>query len=130
MIPDRPLAALRGRLDHTFNRLALPGTHLVRMELVLRGNLQKRSVAQKRLQRYLGLQTPDNLRRLPRISIVPSDGGIHLNGQSDFPVPPQIAVGAMNELPKRKQAQRWQQILRSHVLLPVARSCRNMAIVY
>ena len=56
MVPDPPLGALREHLDQTLDRLALPGTDLVRMDLVLRGDLLKRPVAPKRLQRHLRLQ--------------------------------------------------------------------------
>ena len=37
MVPDPPLGALREHLDQILDRLALPGTHLVRMDLMLRG---------------------------------------------------------------------------------------------
>ena len=66
MVPDPPLGALREHLDQTLHRLALPGTDLVRVDLVLRGDLLKRPVTPKRLQRHLRLrlQLPENLRRL------------------------------------------------------------------
>ena len=58
MVPDPPLGALREHLDQTLDRLALPGTDLVRVDLVLRSDLLKRPVAPKRLQRHLRLQLP------------------------------------------------------------------------
>ena len=58
MVPDPPLGALREYLDQTLDRLALPGTDLVRMNLVLRGDLLQRSIPAKRLQRHLRLQLP------------------------------------------------------------------------
>ena len=39
----------------TLDRLALPGAHLVRVNLVFRGNLLERPIAPKRLQRDLRL---------------------------------------------------------------------------
>ena len=56
MVPDPPLGALREHLDQSLHRLALPCAHLVRMDLVLRGDLLKRPLAPKRLQRHLRLQ--------------------------------------------------------------------------
>ena len=58
MVPDPPLGALREYLDQSLHRLALPGTDLVRMNLVLRGDLLQRPLAPKRLQRHLRLQFP------------------------------------------------------------------------
>ena len=58
MISTPVLGALREYLDQTLHRLALPGAYLVRMDLVLRGDLLKRPVAPKRLQRHLRLQLP------------------------------------------------------------------------
>ena len=58
MVPDPPLGAPREHLDRTLDRLALPGADLVRMHLVPRGDLLKRPVAPKRLQRHLRLQLP------------------------------------------------------------------------
>ena len=58
MVPDPPLGALREHLDQTLHRLALPGAHLIRMDLVLRGDLLQRPVAPKCLQRHLRLQLP------------------------------------------------------------------------
>ena len=51
------------RVYPPFDRLALPCTHLVRMNLVLRGNLLQRPVAPKRFQCHLRFQItrkPDN----------------------------------------------------------------------
>ena len=58
MIPTPVLGALREYLDQTLHRLALPGTDLVRMNLMLRGDLLQRSIPAKRLQRHLRLQLP------------------------------------------------------------------------
>ena len=58
MVPDPPLGALREYLDQTLHRLALPGADLVRMDLMLRGDLLQRSIPAKRLQRHLRLQLP------------------------------------------------------------------------
>ena len=58
MVPDPPLGALREHLDQTLDRLALPGTDLVRMYLVLRGDLLQRSIPAKCLQRNLRLLLP------------------------------------------------------------------------
>ena len=100
---DRPnsveyaLRALREHLDQTLDRLALPGTDLVRMDLVLRGDLLKRPVAPKRLQRNLHLQPPpENRRRLLLICIPPSDGGIHLSDLPDFPGSPHCDIQIMS----------------------------------
>ena len=56
MISTPVLGALREHLDQTLDRLALPGTDLVRMNLVLRGDLLQRPLAPKRRQRHLRLQ--------------------------------------------------------------------------
>ena len=56
MIPTLTLGALREYLDQTLGRLALPCAHLVRVNLVLRGDLLKRPVPAKRFQRNLRLQ--------------------------------------------------------------------------
>ena len=58
MISTPVLGALREYLDQTLDRLALPGTDLVRMDLMLRGDLLQRSIPAKRLQRHLRLQLP------------------------------------------------------------------------
>ena len=58
MISTPVLGALREHLDQTLHRLALPGAYLVRMDLVLRGDLLQRPLAPKRLQRNLRLQLP------------------------------------------------------------------------
>ena len=42
MVPDPPLGTLREHLDQTLDCLALPGADLVRMDLVLRGDLLQR----------------------------------------------------------------------------------------
>ena len=65
----------------TLDHLELPGTRLVRMDLVLRGDLVRRPLAPKRIQRRFALSSPENLRRLPRICIPPSSGEIHLRGR-------------------------------------------------
>ena len=107
MIPTPVLGALREHLDQSLHRLALPGTDLVRMNLVLRGDLLQRSIPAKRLQRNLRLQLPENRRRLLLICIPPSGGGIHLNDLSDFPGPPHTTASKTwrrlmgnNQLPK------------------------------
>ena len=74
MVPDPPLGALREYLDQTLHRLALPGTDLVRMDLMLRGDLLQRSIPAKRLRRLLlsatfAFSSPENLRRLLLICI-------------------------------------------------------------
>src|ERR1019366_3008100 len=53
-----PLAirAVRKHFRQAINRLALPGAHLVRMHLMLRGDLLDRLVAPQRLQRHTGLE--------------------------------------------------------------------------
>ena len=53
-----PLGALREHFGQAFDRLALPGANLVRMDLILRGDLLKRLLTPKRLQRHLCLQVP------------------------------------------------------------------------
>ena len=55
--PD-PLDAVRKYIAKTIDRLALPCAHLVRMNLVLRGDLLQRPVAAKRLKRDPRLQLP------------------------------------------------------------------------
>ena len=92
MVPTAALAPVRKHLAKTINRLALPCAHLVRMNMVLRGDLLKRPVATKRLKRDLRLSSPGNLRLL-LIAYPSSVGGIHLKHLSDFPGPPQV-VGA------------------------------------
>ena len=52
------LGALREHLAKPLDRLALPGAHLVRVNLVLRGDLLKRPLAPKRLKRHLRLHLP------------------------------------------------------------------------
>jgi len=49
MVPGPMLGPLREHLRQTFDRLALPGANLVRMDLILRGDLLKRPLAPKRL---------------------------------------------------------------------------------
>ena len=90
MIPTTALDAVREHLAKTVDRLALPCAHLVRMNLVLRGDLLKRPVATKRLQRNPRLQLPENLRLL-LIAYPSSVGGIHLNQLYDFMGPPHKA---------------------------------------
>src|ERR1019366_9954423 len=53
-----PLAirAVRKHFRQAINRLALPAAHLVRMHLVLRGDLLNRLVAPQRLQRHASLE--------------------------------------------------------------------------
>ena len=58
MVPTAALAPVRKHSAKTIDRLALPCAHLVRMNLVLRGDLLKRPVATKRLKRDLRLQLP------------------------------------------------------------------------
>ena len=58
MVPTAALAPVRKHFAKTIDRLALPCAHLVRMNLVLRGDLLKRPVATKRLKRDLRLQPP------------------------------------------------------------------------
>ena len=58
MVPGPPLGALRKHLNQTLDHLAVRGTDLVRMDLVLRGDLLKRPLASKRFQRHLRLQLP------------------------------------------------------------------------
>ena len=89
MIPGPALPSTGEDLRQPLDRLALPGAHLVRMDLVLRRDLLKRPITPKRLQRNLRLQLPQNFRRFPLSRIPPSDGGIHLSDLSDFPGPPQ-----------------------------------------
>ena len=65
---------LREHLDQTLHRLALPGTDLVRMDLMLRGDLLQRPV-----HATFAFSSPENRRRLLLICIPPSGGGIHLS---------------------------------------------------
>ena len=58
MIPTPALDAVRKYIAKTIDRLALPCAHLVRMNLVLRGDLLQRPVAAKRLKRDPRLQLP------------------------------------------------------------------------
>ena len=58
MIPTTALDAVREHLAKTVDRLALPCAHLVRMNLVLRGDLLKRPVATKRLPAQSAPSTP------------------------------------------------------------------------
>ena len=58
MIPPPAFHTVREDLAKPFHRLALPCAHLVRMNLVLRGNLLQRPIAPKRFQRDLRFQLP------------------------------------------------------------------------
>ena len=82
----------RGASDRQQTALTAQAQRLVRMNMVLRGDLLKRPVATKRLKRDLRLSSPGNLRLL-LIAYPSSVGGIHLKHLSDFPGPPQV-VGA------------------------------------
>ena len=103
MVPTAALAPVRKHFAKTINRLALPCAHLVRMNLVLRGDLLKRPVATKRLKRDLRLQLPENLRLL-LIAYPSSVGELHLNTCPIFPGPPQFAVDGLEGVSMRQIA--------------------------
>ena len=90
MVPTAALAPIRKHFAKTIDRLALPCAHLVRMNLVLRGDLLKRPVATKldASSAIFAFSSPENLRLL-LIAYPSSVGGIHLKHLSDFPGPPQ-----------------------------------------
>ena len=56
MVSPTAVHTVREHLAKPFDRLALPCAHLVRMNLVLRGNLLQRPVAPKRFQCHLRFQ--------------------------------------------------------------------------
>ena len=102
MIPPPAFHTVREHLAKPFHRLALPCAHLVRMNLVLRGNLLQRPIAPKRFQRDLRFQLPENL-RLFVIAYPSSVGGIHLKQLPDFPGPPQSAISIARNFIGRKR---------------------------
>ena len=89
MVSAGAVGAVRKHLPQTIHRLALPGAHLVRMNLVLRRDLLDRPVATQGFKGHPGFKVCREPASCRHRRIPPLNGGIHLNRLSDFPGPPQ-----------------------------------------